>query len=167
MKNIGFVCFALLFIVFFSCNKYDASGRLIKDYEELEKANWLLGEWQKTDSSGTLKEIWTSLDDSTFAGQSYYIINEKDTVHFETMQLIQDGEHLIYNATVKGQNNDEPVPFQMTIDEDSLVVFENPKHDYPQKFSYKLLPQNKLNITIMGKNQGKENSQQYQLDKIK
>ena len=167
MEKAFFTIFLLSLIVVISCNKYDVNGRLIKDYDELEKTNWLLGEWEKKDSLGTLKEIWNTLDDSTFAGQSYYIINEKDTVHYETVELIQDGDHLIYNATVKGQNNDEHVPFQKTIDEDSLVVFENPKHDFPQKISYKLVNPSEINISISGKESGKLSSQQYRLKKVK
>jgi len=125
----------IILIVTASCNKYDAKGNLIKSYDELQKAKWLIGDWEKADSLGILKELWASQDDSTFTGQSYYIQNEKDTLHFEQIELTQDGEHLIYTATVRGENNDSPIPFQMTKDDDSLLVFENPKHDYPQKFN--------------------------------
>ena len=165
MKNtILFVLFVLLFI---SCNKYDANGNLIKDYDELQKAKWLLGEWEKKDSLGTLKELWQIKDDSTFIGQSYYIINNKDTVHNEQIELMQDKKHLIYTATVKGENNDEPVPFQMMKDEDSLLVFENPKHDFPQKIQYQLKKNNSIVATISGNQNGKTSSESYPMNKIK
>jgi len=135
MKKTLIIPIILISFVIYSCKKHDANGNEIKDYDELYKANWLLGEWEKTDSLGTLKEIWKTMDDSTFVGESYYIQNEKDTIHSERIELMQDKEHLIYTATVKGENNDEPIPFQMTKDADSLLVFENPKHDYPQKNS--------------------------------
>jgi hypothetical protein len=167
MKKISISLFATLLVILVSCNKHDAAGRLIKDYDELEKANWLLGEWEKTDSLGTLKENWQSFDDSTFVGQSYYIINKKDTVHNEQIQLIEDNEHLIYSATVKGENNDEPIPFQMTTDEDSLLVFENPKHDFPQKIEYKLMKDNSLVAKISGKIKGKVSSESYLMKKVK
>ncbi len=150
-----------------SCNKYDSKGNLIKSYDELQKAKWLLGDWEKTDSLGTLKEIWVIKDDSTFVGQSYYIQNKKDTLHNEQIELIQDGEHLIYSATVKGENNDTAIPFQMTKDEDSLLVFENPKHDYPQKIKYKLFKNNSLVATVSGKQKGKISSENYPMTKIK
>ena len=157
----------LVLLLVVSCKKYDAKGILIKDYNELQKANWLLGEWEKTDSLGTLKESWQTLDDSTFVCQSYYIINKKDTVHNEQIQLTEDQEHLIYSATVKGENNDEPVSFQMTMDEDSLLVFENPKHDYPQKITYKLKKDNTLLATVSGKLSGKVSTESYPMKKIK
>jgi hypothetical protein len=167
MKKINFSIIAILLFSIISCNKYDANGNIIKDYEELEKANWMLGEWEKTDSLGTLKEIWERLDDSTFIGLSYYIQNEKDTLHNEQVEMMQDGEHLIYTTTIKGENNDSPIPFQMTTDEDSLLVFENPKHNFPQKIEYKLAKNNVLTAKISGKLKGKATSQSYPLKRIK
>lgn len=167
MKKIILSIFTILLISMISCNKYDANGNIIKDYEELEKANWMLGEWEKTDSLGTLKEIWKRLDDSTFIGLSYYIQNKKDTVHNEQVELMQNGEHLIYTTTIKGENNDSPIPFQMTKDEDSLLVFENPKHNFPQKIEYKLAKNNILTAKITGKLNGKSNTQSYPMKRIK
>ncbi len=161
MKKILFSLMILVLLASVSCNKYDAKGNLIKKYDELQKATWLVGEWEKTDSLGTLKEIWTSKNDSTFIGQSYYFQNEKDTLHFESIELMQDQEHLIYSATVKGENNDTAIPFQMTKDEDSLLIFENPKHDYPQKIEYRLLKNKGLSILVSGKEKGNTRSQTY------
>jgi len=167
MKKIYFSIIVILLISIVSCNKYDANGNIIKDYEELGKANWMLGEWEKTDSLGTLREIWERLDDSTFIGLSYYIQNKKDTLHNEQVELIQDGEHLIYTTTIKGENNDLPIQFQMTTDEDSLLVFENPKHEYPQKIQYKLMKNGSLVATITGKQNGKNSAENYPMNKVK
>lgn len=167
MKKIHISIIAILLLSIVSCNKHDANGNIIKDYEELEKANWMLGEWEKTDSLGTLREIWERLDDSTFVGLSYYIQNKKDTLHNEQVELMQDGEHLIYTTTIKGENNDSPIPFQMTKDEDSLLVFENPKHEYPQKIQYKLMKNGSLIATISGKQNGKNSAENYSMNKIK
>lgn len=155
----------MLFLLFQSCNKYDANGKLIKEYEELNKANWLIGDWEKKDSLGTLKEIWKTLDDSTYIGESYYIKSNNDTVHKEIIQLMQDGEFLLYSATVKGENNDQPITFQMTEAKDSLLVFENPKHDYPQKIRYNLNEDNSIIATVSGKQNGKESSEGYLMQK--
>lgn len=165
MKKIYFSVISILLISIVSCNKYDANGNIIKDYEELEKANWIIGNWEKTDSLGTLKEIWKQFDDSTFVGKSYYIINEKDTIHNESIELMQNGDHLIYTTTVKGEKNDSSIPFQMTIDEDSLLVFENPKHDFPQKIEYRLDKKNTLTAKISGKQKGKLVFESYPMKK--
>ncbi len=167
MKNTVFSILILVLLASVSCNKYDAKGNLIKEYNELAKAKWLEGEWEKTDSLGTLIEIWQPKNDSTFAGQSYYIQDEKDTIHNEQIELIQDKEHLIYSATVKGENNNTAIPFQLTKDEDSLLVFENPKHDYPQKLEYRLLKNKGISIIVSGKEKGKSSTTTYMLSKKK
>jgi hypothetical protein len=167
MKKIIYTLTIIVLIISSACTKYDAKGNIIKSYDELQKAKWLLGEWEKSDSLGILKETWVSKDDSTFVGQSYYIQNKKDTLHDEQIELVQDSEHLIYKATVKGENNDAPIPFQMTKDEDSLLVFENPKHDYPQKIQYKLLKNGSLIATVSGKQNGKNSLENYPMTRKK
>ncbi|MEC4005715.1 DUF6265 family protein [Flavobacterium sp. SUN052] len=168
MKNKSLIVAASIILMsLISCNKYDAKGNLIKSYDELQKAKWLVGDWKKTDSLGTLQEIWTSQDDSTFVGQSYYIQNEKDTLHNEQIQLTQDKEHLIYSTTVKGENNNAPVSFQMTKDKDSVLLFENPKNTYPEKIQYQLNKNNSLSVTISGKQKGKNSSETYIMTKNK
>lgn len=152
-------------LLFHSCNKYDANGKLIKEFEELDKAKWLLGDWESKDSLGTLSESWQTLDDSTFVGKSLFITPKNDTVHQETMELMQKEDFLIYTTTVKGENRDEPTPFQMTESSDSLLVFENPKHNYPQKIRYQLnIDKSMLNI-ISGKQNGKQSDDSYILKK--
>jgi len=167
MKKIIYTLTIIVLIITSACNKYDAKGNIIKSYDELQKAKWLLGEWEKSDSLGILKETWINKDDSTFVGQSYYIQNKKDTLHDEQIELVQDGYHLIYKTTVKGENNDASISFQMTKDEDSLLVFENPKHDYPQKIQYKLLKDRSLIAIVSGKQNGKNSSENYTMTRKK
>ena len=81
--------------------------------------------------------------------------------------MTKNGDHLIYSETIKGENNDSPIPFQMTKDEDSLLVFENPKHEYPQKIQYKLMKNGSLIATISGKQNGKISAENYSMNKIK
>jgi hypothetical protein len=166
MKKLNFivVVFALLFLQ--SCKKYDANGNEIKEYEELNKANFLLGEWEKKDSIGVLKEKWIAIDDSTFTGTSFFIINEKDTIHRESMELMQDGEYLIYRTTIKGENKDEPIPFQKIDEKDSLLVFTNPKHEYPNKISYQLNKDKTVKTTISGIIKGKKSSETYTITQL-
>jgi hypothetical protein len=80
---------------------------------------------------------------------------------------MQTGEHLIYYATIKGENNDEAIPYQMTSDEDSLVIFENPKYPFPTKIQYNLKKNKSIMATISGKQNGKTSSETYVLTRKK
>ena len=167
MKSLKLIYLSLLpLILATSCDKYDAKGNLIKDYNELEKASFLIGNWQKTDSTGTLEEIWKTENDSTYLASSYFVQNKKDTLHSEQIELIENNKNLIYKATIKGENNNQPVAFQLTDADDSLLVFENPKHDYPQKITYTLQKNNTLKATISGIQFGKSKTDNYVMNKV-
>lgn len=154
MKNIGFI---LLLFSFISCqNKADK-----KEYAQLDKMNWIIGNWENNLPEGKLTETWTKANDSTFHAVTLFV-KEKDTLHHETVVLTQKGEALFYIPTVKGQNNEQPVEFKWTESKtENEFSFENPKHDYPQKIVYKKVNNNQLVATISGKQQGKSSSESY------
>ncbi len=147
-------------ILLLSCQK-----KAERKFEKLEKMNWLIGQWENKTPEGYLTETWTKDNDSTFSGQSYFIINEKDTVHFESIVLMQVNDDLIYQPIVKGQNEDQPVDFKLTSDAEDSFTFENPKHDYPQKITYKKINNKSLTATISGLQQGKQSSESYPMTK--
>ena len=153
--------FILLLLALVSCKDSDANEK-----EKIKAANWLLGNWENKAVDGTLTEYWKKVNDSTFQAQSYFV-KEKDTLHFESITLQQKGEVLTYTATVVGQNDDKPVAFKLTTATEKQMVFENPKHDYPQKISYTQITPDSLVAKISGIQQGKPSSEQFSMKKIK
>jgi hypothetical protein len=144
-----------------SCNKKSSSEK-----EKIKAAHWMIGNWKYKTATGTLTENWTKGNDSTLLGTSFYI-QDKDTIHHETIVLQQNGDNLTYTATIKGQNNDQPVAFTISNATEKSMVFENLKNDYPQKVNYKLADVNTLIAKISGKQAGKVTSESYTLRKVK
>ena len=165
MKKFAYILTIFALIIAASCNKYDGNGKLIKDYEQLDKAEWIVGDWELTDSVGRFVENWKKENDSTFSAVSFFIIG-KDTVHREKIQLMEDKEKLYYIPTVQGQHNNQPVTFRQTNDIDTLLVFENPLNDYPQKIVYQLNHKNKFIAILSGKENGKAIKESYPFVKI-
>ena len=161
-----YILFLLILISIFSCKKYDKNGREIKDYDELEKANWLLGSWQFETANGNLQEIWSVKNDSTFFGQSYFI-NKKDTIHIEKVDLVEDKGLLLYISTIKGDNHDLSTTFNFKETEENQLIFENPKHDYPSKVVYTLKDSLHFDIAISGKQLGKKSIENFIMTKVK
>ena len=154
-----------LFLIVISCKKYDKNGREIKDYDELNKASWLLGNWQTVTPEGTLKEIWGIKNDSTFRGQSYFI-NKKDTIHNEIIELVEDKGKLFYIATVNGENQNLPITFTFIESEENQLRFENPKHDYPNKILYQLKDSLNLDVSISGLQLGKKSAESFKMIRV-
>jgi hypothetical protein len=151
----------LLLLAIVSCKNSDANEK-----EKIKAANWLLGNWESKSVEGKLTETWKKVNDSTFQAQSYFI-KEKDTLHFESITLQQKGEELTYSAAVKGQNNDKSVTFKLTTATEKQMVFENLKHDYPQKISYTQITADSLVAKISGMQQAKPSSEQFSMKRIK
>nr|WP_315202743.1 DUF6265 family protein [uncultured Flavobacterium sp.] len=149
----------LLLLAIVSCKNQEASEK-----DKIKSANWLLGKWSTKTADGILSESWKRINDSTFQAESFFI-KEKDTLHFETITLQQKGEELFYNATVKGQNENKAVSFKMTIGTQKQLVFENPKHDYPQKITYTQINKDSLVASISGVQLGKISSEKFGMKK--
>lgn len=161
MKQKNYIAIGIITAaLFISCQKTQENK-----YAKLEKMSWLIGQWENKMPYGVLTETWTKDNDSTFSGKSYFIKNEKDTVHSESIILTQIKDELVYRPTVKGQNNDEPVEFKLTADLDNSFAFENPKHDFPQKIVYKKVNDKSLLATISGNQGGKPVSESYPMTK--
>jgi hypothetical protein len=149
----------LLLLAIVSCKKTESTEK-----DQIKSAKWLLGKWDAKTADGDLSESWKQLNDSTFQGESTFIKN-KDTLHLESILLQQKGEDLFYNATVKGQNEDKAVAFKLTTKTEKQLVFENPKHDYPQKITYTLVTKDSLVASISGVQLGKPSAEKFGMKK--
>ncbi|MBA4275496.1 DUF6265 family protein [Flavobacterium sp.] len=152
----------LLFVtilLFASCQKSKQVSKIVGN-------DWLLGQWENKSDEGNLLEIWEKKNDSIYFGESYFI-KGKDTLHFEKIELQQKGENLLYVTTIKGQNNDKPVTFVHNDTIEKQLVFENPKHDFPQKIAYSKITKDSIVIQISGIQQGKPSSERFSMKKTK
>ena len=147
-----------LLTLLFSC------GKTIH-HEKIKQATWLLGSWENKMADGTIYETWKKVNDSTYEGVSYFI-KGKDTLHDESMNLLQKGDSLIYSSTVEGQDNDLPISFLASKITATQLVFENAKHDYPQKIEYRQIKNDSIVAVISGKQQNKASSEAYPMKKI-
>ncbi|OCB78391.1 DUF6265 family protein [Flavobacterium crassostreae] len=156
----------LLLATALSCQKSQTNSSENTEKEKIKTSRWLLGTWENKGSDGTLKEIWNKVNDSTFAGQSYFI-KAQDTIHFETIQLQQIDENLTYTSTTKGQNNNQPIAYKATNSSEKELVFENTSLNYPQKIRYTAIATDSLKIEISGMQQSKPSTERYGYKKVK
>lgn len=150
-----------IFLIASACQKNATAEK-----DLIKKADWLIGNWENKTNLGTLSENWEKVNDSTFKAKSLFI-KAKDTIHNESILLQQKGETLTYTTTIKGQNEDKPIRFQLKEDVENELIFENLKNDYPQKISYKKAANNTLITQISGTQFAKPSSEKYTLVKTK
>jgi hypothetical protein len=132
---------------------------------QIEKAGWLIGEWENKQDGLNVTEIWKKESDNVFVGRSYTIRNN-DTLSSERIRLEQKGDSLFYVPIVKNQNQGQVVKFALTTATDHQLIFENPTHDFPQKITYKLINNDSLFAEISGLYKGEEQSEKFSMHRI-
>ncbi|MFY7900600.1 MAG: DUF6265 family protein [Chitinophagaceae bacterium] len=132
---------------------------------DIKKANWLLGTWENKSQRGNIFETWTKINNQELFGKSY-MLKEKDTIVFETIQLVQEQNNVWYIPTVTNQNNNMPVKFSAKIVEDNTIVFENLQHDFPQLISYTKINADSLVAEISGIKNGMERKQKFPMKRV-
>lgn len=110
----------------------DSASALIGS-ARIESVAWLQGCWESTSPQRTVEERWTGARAGSMLGTSRTTRNGTLLEHeFITLREV-DGV-LAYQAQPSGQTAAE---FRSRTVTDSLVVFENPGHDFPQQIGYR------------------------------
>lgn len=155
---------SFLFFVLFLFN----SGTLRAQIEDAEyifrELRALDGTWFMPTDRGDRLEVWTRTDDSTLTGKALRIKSEDgDTITLETMRLEWRSDSMItYYRSVRGQNQNEPVAFQLTLADEDGYLFENPINDDPKKILYRLLGNRELQVTTEGqRSNGRATKNEY------
>src|SRR5690349_7932374 len=100
----------------------------------VESLAWLAGCWQAERGDAGSGEHWLPPAGGTMLGVSRTVKNGK-TVEFEFMQLRNNAAgQLVLIAMPSGQKETTFVASAVGKD---AVTFENPRHDFPQKVSYR------------------------------
>ena len=154
-----FILFSLLSLLLFSCTNTSKN-------EKIKANEWLIGQWENTSEEGILTENWIKSNDSTLTAGSFFI-KGKDTLHFETIRLVEKKGELVYETIIKGQNNDKPILFPLISETENELVFENLQNDYPQKIKYQHHSKSVITIAISGTQAKKVVSEQFKMAKVK
>lgn len=102
------------------------------DAKQLEKMTWLCGTWVLQDGKQTTEEHWRPLQGTTLLGSSHSFDDAK-TTFFEHLRITATKGTIAYVASPGGA---APTVFLLTKLEDGVMVFENAKHDHPQRIRY-------------------------------
>lgn len=166
-SNIIYTALALILMVSCTSNQStEDNGVLATANDEINKAYFFIGEWENREKDGVMTERWQKLNDSVFTGESYFI-SGNDTMSSEKITIEQRGKGLYFIPTVRGQNNNQPVEFKLTESSPTHVVFENPKHDFPEKITYTLLTKDSLLAEISGMIDNNPTTHQFPLKRVK
>lgn len=99
----------------------------------IARAAWLAGCWEMNEPGRLTEEQWLPPRGDSMLGLSRTIENGR-LAWFETMVLLETEHGLLFEAHPANQPS---VRFPATTVSDSLLVFENREHDFPQVIGYR------------------------------
>ncbi|MDH3290647.1 MAG: DUF6265 family protein [Gemmatimonadota bacterium] len=101
--------------------------------ERLDRIGWLAGCWETQGGNTVVEEQWMRPRGGSMLGMSR-TIRAGRTVGWELVRIEVRVDRLVYVAEPSGQAMAEFAEVALT---DSLVSFENPYHDFPQRITYR------------------------------
>jgi Domain of unknown function (DUF6265) len=117
----------------------------------IDRVKWLQGCWQATRGEATIEEQWMAPRGGTMLAMSRTVRGGK-TAEFELVLIKEQGGALAYEAHPSGQ---PPATFLAKTVTATSVVFENPRHDFPQRVGYQRDGADGLQAWIDGEMNGK------------
>lgn len=124
-----------------------------QQFDQLEKLEWLLGNWSHVTSESASFETWKQENDSTWVAHSYTLV-EKDTVFAEKIRLKQRQDMVYFTAHAYLEEEDVPVTFTLIDTTAGNFVFENKAHDFPTQIIYSHPAQDSIHAWITGTVEG-------------
>jgi hypothetical protein len=105
---------------------------------------WLAGAWVGKRGKRSIEERWSPPLGGAMLGVSR-TVSRGSMVAFEYLRIVERDGELVYVAQPNGA---PPTEFVLTKLDTTLAVFENPRHDFPQRIEYKLSAEGSLSASI-------------------
>lgn len=103
-----------------------------QDTPAVNQLTWLSGCWQASAHSRVIEEHWTAPRGNSMLGMNR-TIRDGTLVGYELVIIRQGNEGVVFEAHPSGQTSAYFLALALS---DTLLVFENPEHDFPQRISY-------------------------------
>lgn len=117
---------------------------------KLDDLAWLAGHWSSTQDGLETEEVWLAPAGGMMLGMHRDAKGAKAS--FEFIRIAQTPEGIAYLAQPAGR---PPTAFLLAEVTATRAVFENPKHDFPQRIVYELRD-GRLCATVAGEGQPSE-----------
>lgn len=108
--------------------------------------DWMAGCWEQRQGESVTTEMWSAPAGALMIGGSHTVIGDRSRM-FEHLRITRGQETLVYTAIPSGQAETD---FTATMISDTLVVFENPEHDFPTRIDYRPVAPDSLVARVTG-----------------
>jgi Domain of unknown function (DUF6265) len=124
---------------------------------DLSSLAWMAGNWSGVQGGVEMEEFWQEPKGNTMLGLHRDVKGGR-TVSFEFLRIEATPEGITYWASPGGR---PATPFRSIEQKDKRAVFENAKHDFPQRVIYWISEDGALHAKIEGTMNGKAASEEW------
>jgi len=124
---------------------------------DLSSLSWMAGNWSGVQGGVDMEEFWQQPKGNTMLGLHRDVAGGK-TVSFEFLRIEATPEAITYWASPRGR---PATPFRLIEQKGKRVVFENAKHDFPQRVIYWLGDDGAMHAKIEGTMNGKPAAEEW------
>jgi hypothetical protein len=102
----------------------------------VEQLRWMSGCWQgrSRDGSRVIDEQWMAPRARMMLGMSRTVSGDSAVLEFEHLAILERQGRAVYHAEPSEQ---KPADFTARVVSDTLAIFENLEHDFPQRVLYR------------------------------
>ena len=147
----------LLFVLFGCINAQDAKS-------SVNSLSWMAGCWELNENGRITTERWAKPTENLMLGTSQTVKGGK-SVAFEFLRVVNNGHGLYYIARPSSAKDE--TPFMLLSINPNEVIFENPKHDFPQRIIYRLGEKDSLSARIEGTQNGKVSGMDIPMKRVR
>lgn len=112
--------------------------------------SWMAGCWQQRDGTRSTDEQWMRPAGSAMIGMSRTVAGDRLRA-WEALRIVRENGRVVFVAQ---PNGGAPTGFSASRITDTLAVFENPTHDFPQRIAYRRVGTDSLIASICGARNG-------------
>lgn len=135
------------------------AGGLMGPQPSVEDIAWMTGDRAQRSDKAEVREVWIGPGNGVLLGMSLTRRFDGGKGEFEHMRIETrpDGT-LVFISRPSGQPEAE---FPLASYNTGLLIFENPRHDFPQRITYRDKGEGIIEARIEGKLNGKPRSAQW------
>jgi hypothetical protein len=153
---------ALLLTLLVLTHPASPSAASAGDASPIGRLGWLAGCWQREAGASTTEEQWMRPRGRLMLGMSRTVRGDS-TVEYEQLRIADERGTLVYHALPSGQS---PTAFRAASVSDSVVTFENPAHDFPQRIIYRQAGSDSLHARIEGTRGGRTRGVDFRMRRV-
>lgn len=128
----------------------------------LDRLRWLTGCWELRTPTRVTQESWIAPAGGLMLGTSRTVVSGTARA-FEFLRIETPTGTVTYVAQPGGGT---PTSFPATSVSDTMVVFENPQHDFPQRILYRRVGPDSLLARIEGPQGGQSRGFDFRMQRV-